>query len=252
MRSLQFTRFIYKKQLESTNESAMIALSNKGPSHNFCLYTYDQTAGRGQIGRKWYSGSGENLTATYTWQEVGLPAKEQFRINMAFALAIYQLIHAQLEPSMAETVSIKWPNDIYIGDRKVAGILIRNVLKGDRIATCLMGVGINVNAPSFPPDLPNPVSLFQLSQQSTSLMALQLELAELLSRFLDDCFSYPQRQRALYIELLYRRNSVAAYEAEGERFQGEILGVTEVGKLRMRVGEQERQYSFREVQHVIG
>jgi len=256
MRTVQFTRFTYLQQLLSTNEYAM-SLSNTDPKHNICLYTYDQTAGRGQIGRKWYSGVGENLSCTFIWQEVSLSAKEQFHINMAFALSIYQLIDSKLAQLSSRSlqspppVSIKWPNDIYVGDQKLAGLLIQNVLKGEKISTCLLGVGINVNTQIFPADLPNPVSLAQLLGEPLELLTLQLELADLLGQFLSNSFAYPARQRALYEELLYRAGVVSEFTQDGMSFSGEILGVTGLGKLRVKVAGEEREFNFREIGYVL-
>lgn len=256
MRTVQFTRFAYSQQLLSTNEYAM-NLSNKDPKHNLCLYTYDQTAGRGQIGRKWYSGVGENLSCTFIWQDVSLSAKAQFQINMAFALTIYQLIDSKLGSLSMQSsqspspVTIKWPNDIYVGDQKIAGLLIQNVLKGENISTCLLGVGINVNTLSFPSDLSNPISLSQLLGRDQDLLSLQLQLADLLGLFLSNSFAYPARQRALYEELLYRQGVVSGFVEDGKKFSGEILGVTEAGKLRVLVAGEERWFNFRELGYVL-
>jgi len=251
MITVHFPRFIYMDEVSSTNEYAMSLSSNTDPKQNLCLYTYNQTAGRGQIGRNWYSSKGENLTCTFIWQDISLPAKEQFRINIAFTLAIHQLVQSQLESISTPKISIKWPNDIYIGDKKIAGILIQNVLKGDKISTCLLGIGMNINSQSFPADLPNPISLSQVVGDSLALSPLLQQLGAMLGLFLSNSQTYPERQRSLYENLLYRRNQFSEYEEADMRFQGKILGVTEAGKLRMSVGDEERQFNFRELKYVI-
>jgi len=245
---VQFKRHIYLKTIHSTNDYA-ISLSNSDPKQNSCIYTYNQSAGRGQIGRKWYGGQDNNLSSTYSWQLPPVAVGEQFDINTAFSLAILEFARAHLDTD--QIVSIKWPNDIYVGDRKLAGILIQNILKGNRISSCHMGVGLNVNEQDFPKDLPNPISLSLLSGKTFDLIALQFALTQEVSTQLSKLESNRAAQREDYLKALFRKDSVAVYEVDGAKVSGIIRGVNELGKLKLELENGERDFGFREVAYVI-
>ena len=119
--------------------------------------THRQTAGRGQPGNGWFGGEDRNLSLSVLLRPGFLPARHQFRLNQVVALAVHDTIAALLGPS----VRIKWPNDIYVQDRKVAGILIQNTLLGSNIAESVVGIGINVNQEEFPEELSRATSLFR-------------------------------------------------------------------------------------------
>ena len=134
---VDFQRLVYLRTTKSTNDYA-ITLSNNDPKENTCIYTFNQIAGRGQIGRYWFSDTDKNLTTTFTWKCPNIPIHEQFRINMAFSLALWEFAASIL--SNTEHLSIKWPNDLYYKSKKLAGILIQNVLKGPSIELSLIHI----------------------------------------------------------------------------------------------------------------
>ena len=143
-----------------------------------------QTAGRGQRGHTWESREGENLTFSLVLEPLFLPPSEQFLISECVALGVCDaLLHYGIE------AQIKWTNDIYIGDRKLAGILIEHKLQGSALARTVAGIGLNVNQKAFSDDLPNPISMAQatgrefdreevLQTVATSLMARYEQLRE--------------------------------------------------------------------------
>lgn len=146
-----------------------------------------QTAGRGQGDHKWHSRSGENLTFTVHLKFGGegglapLAVKDSLLITetVTLALRLYledKGIHAR----------IKWPNDIYVGDKKICGILIENILDGAYVSSCIAGIGLNLNQMEFPSDLPNPVSIAQLTDKQYDG---ETEL-ELFCKFLSECAEY--------------------------------------------------------------
>lgn len=143
-----------------------------------------QTAGRGQGDHKWHSRSGENLTFTAHLKFGGergmapLAVKDSLLITetVTLALRLYledKGIHAR----------IKWPNDIYVGDKKICGILIENVLDGIYVSSSIVGIGLNLNQTEFPADLPNPISIAQITGHQYDG---EKEL-ELFCKFLADC-----------------------------------------------------------------
>ena len=117
-----------------------------------------QHAGRGQGANHWESECGKNLTFSILIHPDNVLAHEQYIISMAVAATMRKY----LSQVLSEEVYIKWPNDIYVGDQKVGGILIENRLAGSHIRDCVIGIGLNVNQKEFKSEAPNPVSMLQL------------------------------------------------------------------------------------------
>ena len=200
-----------------------------------------QTAGRGCGTNKWESERGKNLLFSMLVHPHDIPAVRQFHISMAISLAICE----SLEQYIGD-LSIKWPNDIYWRNGKIAGILIENTLKGTVIKNSIIGVGLNVNQRDFRSDAPNPVSLWQVSGQETDRDEL---LRDILRRF-DGLLGHDIRHH--YLSRLYRRRGFHPYaDAEGA-FMAEIADVREDGHLVLSdEAANERIYAFKEVTFII-
>jgi BirA family biotin operon repressor/biotin-[acetyl-CoA-carboxylase] ligase len=242
-------RFVYLKSTASTNEYSTNVSSINSPNHNYCVYTYNQTDGRGQIGRKWYSGTGDNLACSYYLQVHNINVRDQFKINCAVCLALYDTITRYID---AESVKIKWPNDLYIGDKKVAGILIQNQIKGHDINSTIIGLGININAQEFPEDLPNPISLRQAIKEASTIN--KIELLHLLTINLSERLDKIEFRdmRSEYISKLYRHGELHEFQSEDEgHFRGRIVDISGDGKLMINIGSKIKEYSFREVSYLI-
>ena len=138
-----------------------------------------QTQGRGQEGNKWESEAGKNIAMTVVWKPDGLEAGRQFAVSMAVALGCRDFLARRVEG-----VTVKWPNDIYVGDKKIAGILIEHRIVGACVGVSLCGIGLNVNQRVFRSDAPNPVSLWQLTGRELLLAQVLEELLELVTNLL--------------------------------------------------------------------
>src|SRR5690606_26474526 len=126
------------------------ALSKSTPlPEGTVIMAVDQHDGRGQKGTLWQSEPGKNLTASLLLTPTFLDPKQQFVLTAAISLAITRWLASLTHVE----VKIKWPNDIFIGDRKIGGILIENILKGKTWKSAVVGIGINVNQTSFPPEI---------------------------------------------------------------------------------------------------
>lgn len=222
-------------------------LSERG--EEFVLLTAGyQTAGRGQRGTHWEAAAGQNLLFGIRLRPEAILPVRQFALSEAVALAVAE----SLSPLVAG-VSVKWPNDIYVGDRKICGMLLEHELQGGRIRSTIIGVGLNVNQRTFTSDAPNPVSLRQLLRHDTDCGKL---LAGIAGRF-------EQSYRALlhgdygglharYLSRLYRRGQWAAYRDGDGAFEGRILDVQPSGMLRVeRRGGGVRTYAFKEVTYIL-
>ena len=215
-----------------------------------------QTAGRGQRGNTWHSEGGENLTFSMVLRFGGtgfppLAANESFLITKAATLAVAKYLN---EKGIA--CSIKWPNDIYVRNKKICGMLIENTLASGSIASSIVGIGLNVNQKEFPPQLANPTSMAVQSGKSYDLVA---EL-ETLSGYLADSFkrilTYGDSSTAdqEYESLLYRKGVFHEYATcpNGEILEGKIIGVTSSGLLCLENKKGElKKFAFKEISYII-
>ncbi len=133
--------------------------------------TDHQTSGRGQRGNTWEAEPGKNLTFSMLFKPEGVAPSGQFFISEAVCLGIVDTLRRYLPHP--ETVKVKWPNDVYAGDRKICGILIEHSLESaSAIRHTIAGIGLNVNQKEFHSSAPNPVSMFNLTGKVTPLRPL--------------------------------------------------------------------------------
>ncbi|SQH73721.1 Bifunctional protein BirA [Porphyromonas crevioricanis] len=210
-----------------------------------------QPGGRGQQGNTWYTPRGENITLT-TYLETNLKATEQFFISELVALVALETVKTYLPES--DKLSLKWPNDLYYGDRKLGGILIEHSITGDGLDYSLLGVGINVNETSFPTNLPNPISIRQISGYShdiTTLVEHYCQTLDLYVAMLEtakglDCLHQE------YLCHLYRREGYHPYVGGGSQFFARIERVLPNGLICLEEeGGQRRMFAFKELQFVL-
>jgi len=169
--------------------------------------------------------------------EALLPAKRQFHISMAISLAVCEALGQYIGD-----LSIKWPNDIYWRDGKIAGILIEQTLKGGYIKDSIIGVGLNVNQRVFHSDAPNPVSMWQITEQETDREQLLKEILRAFQYYLG------AEMKEQYLSMLYRRKGFYPYADHGGAFMAELLTVDDDGHLLLRDDNgNQRRYAFKEV-----
>lgn len=145
---------MWHDSLESTNETAWSLIDTL--DNMSVIAAVEQTSGRGQGDHKWHSNAGENLTFTVVlkWEPEPFPVSREKEISDAAARAVVAYL-----ASKGVTARIKYPNDIYVGDKKICGLLIKHRLRGTGLTATIVGVGLNLNEKDFPSDLPNPTSL---------------------------------------------------------------------------------------------
>ncbi len=223
-------------------ESTNLWLKERGGEENMVVVADYQTAGRGCGTNTWESERGKNLTFSVLLHPADIPAKQQFRISQMVSVALCQLLEQYVSD-----VSIKWPNDIYVGERKICGMLIENRLQGSVIRDCIIGIGLNVNQREFHSDAPNPVSLCQL-------VGHELDREELLHDFLRRLESVSQHETLSsdYENRLFRRRKLVEYADKTGVFKASLQRVMPDGRLMLRDEKnQERTYAFKEVRFVL-
>lgn len=211
-----------------------------------------QTQGRGQRGNVWESEPGKNLTFSVLVRPEGVPAREQFAISEATALAVADLLEAH-----GMEAKVKWPNDIYIGHRKVCGILIEHAVMGTGLMHSILGVGLNVNQTYWYGDAPNPVSMAMAASTEFDLASLRTEAARLLETRLQQA-STPQGRAELhsgFMHRLYRGDSGFhpwRRTADGQIFEARIVGVGSQGLLQLEdTCGARHEYTFKEIEHIL-
>ncbi|MBA4054496.1 MAG: biotin--[acetyl-CoA-carboxylase] ligase, partial [Marivirga sp.] len=163
---------VFMPECHSTNTFALeLCQQAPPPADGTVVITANQTAGRGQRGNSWFVEPGKNLTFSIILRTHFLAIKDQFYLNIFISLAVYDyLIHKQCPQPR-----IKWPNDIYTGDKKICGILIENQVLGNKLTNTIIGIGLNINQNRFEMD-----KATSLSQVWNTEFALQDELDTLL------------------------------------------------------------------------
>jgi len=243
---------IYLQTIDSTNAYAKELLTKTKPSSGTVIWAGEQTAGRGQIGSKWETAAFQNLTASFILNPNFLNIGEQFALNQAVALAIYDLLLSVNLP--AERVKIKWPNDIYIDTDKVAGVLIENIIEKSNIQHSIVGIGLNVNQSEFAPTLKNPTSLYQKMGKSFEITQLLSELCRFVEqRFLQLKAQKTAELKAIYTQKLFRYQELSYFQiAESQEvIQAQILGVSPAGKLIVQHENQLREFGIKEILFII-
>lgn len=230
-------KIIHIEETDSTNRW----LTTNGFPTPCVVWAEYQTAGRGCGTNSWESDRGKNLTFSVLLHPAELPANRQFQISMQVSLALCEALGHHIGD-----LSIKWPNDIYWRNGKIAGILIENRLQGSIIRDSIVGIGLNVNQREFRSDAPNPVSLWQICEHETDREQLLLDFLEALKKNLG------QDVRAQYLSMLYRRRGFHPYTDRDGAFMAEIADVEDDGHLVLRDEEaRERRYAFKEVSFII-
>ncbi len=216
-----------------------------------------QTAGRGQRGNSWESERGKNLLFSILVQPTFIPPQQLFILSEAIALSIHSAI-VQVLGNNASDVTVKWPNDIYVGDCKIAGILIENDLQGSKISRAIIGCGVDINQASFQeplPGHPTPVSLFQLTGQTAERSLILGEIVENFKRHyaaLQGHFATAvEALHQRYVATLYRREGFHSFHDENGDFKAEIADVETTGHLVLRDEQGAlRRYAFKEVSYL--
>lgn len=232
---------------QSTN-SYLDALDVDTPQREGCVVAARaQLAGRGQRGNSWEAAPGENLTFSYLLRPAAIAPQEQFVLSQAASLAVVDMLS-----QYAEGFMVKWPNDIYYRDGKIAGMLIEHILTEGRIGRTIVGIGINVNQTHFASDAPNPVSLCQITGERYDLDMLLRQLLEATSRRYEMCLMYRDQLQSDYMEMLYRREGFYRYRDKTGIFEACIEDVRPDGMLILRDDHgARRMYAFKEVTFIL-
>lgn len=229
--STQFT-FHLLDSVDSTNNYAMEQIRAGMAENGMAWQARHQSAGKGQLGRAWISEMSDNILMSIIVKPRPDQMSQPFMFNMLIALVCADFIGKLTN----ETVTIKWPNDIYINDRKAGGVLIENIFRGKEWQWAIIGLGLNINQSNFPKETPKAVSLFQITGNYFDPIALARELHQTLSFELIHSVFDPILIQNRFHEKLYKCNKWMEFEKEGVTFTAQIKGVDENGHLLTDAG----------------
>ena len=231
-------------ELDSTNNELLRDLD--GYDNLSVVAAVSQTAGRGQRGNRWLSAPGDNLTFSLLLKPADFPARDVMALTCLATLAVRD----RLRDEDVRAV-IKWPNDIYAGNRKICGMLVENGLDGRRLAWSIIGIGLNLNQTEFPAQLVNPTSLKRLTGRMFDPVTFLESLCRRIETLLPSLETAEGRERLreAYAMDLFQKDRPAPYRdfLSGEQFTGVIRGITPEGLLRVETEGAERTFGFKEI-----
>jgi BirA family transcriptional regulator, biotin operon repressor / biotin---[acetyl-CoA-carboxylase] ligase len=263
LNSIRNTLFVgkvvnYIEQLPSTNSFILEHLSKADLSteksaekpiitEGYLAYTFNQTAGRGQYGNRWESEAGQNIAMSILLKPRFLEARQQFHLNKAISLAVHDVFQ-----TYTEGVSVKWANDIFIGDKKICGILIQNNISGTRLEASVVGIGINVHQTNFQ-DLSNASSLKLETGKTFDLHNIVEDICQAVEkRYWQLKSGHFSQLGEEYLSKLYRYSQDAMFQyPEGAYIQGKIVGISETGKLCLETKLGLVEFGIKEIKFVL-
>ena len=241
--------FIHLNETHSTNSylRELIMREKEQPEGTVVITDY-QTAGRGQKGNSWESERGKNLTFSILLHPNHIPPGKQFILSQLISIAIVGVLK-----KYDRHFTIKWPNDIYWKEKKIAGMLIEVDLTGSSLSNAIIGIGININQRHFKSDAPNPVSLTQITGKEHNLSEL---LEKILDSIVDEYNKYtPDNEeeiRQKYMALLFRNKGVYPYLYGEEIFNASIEGIEPNGQwILKKENGSIHTFAFKEISFVI-
>ncbi len=239
---------IHVESVDSTNSYASEMLRQIELVEGSVIYSFEQLKGRGQRGNSWESEPNKNVALSMVLYPKFLLVGQQFLLTKIASLAVADLMAELLEDSTnTRKISIKWPNDIYVNDQKIAGILIENTLKESTIQSSVVGIGINVNQLKF--TTKNATSLAMIVNKEFELVKVLERLCEFFeARYLHLKSNKLGSIDDAYSERLYKLNEWANYLSGEVSFEGKVKGVSKTGKLQVEMrNADEREFDLKEI-----
>lgn len=234
---------------ETASTNSWLAQNEETVPSPSLVYTITQTAGRGQRGNSWESEPGKNITASLIFHPENFLAIDQFAISELIAVSIVEFLG-----NYGVKAEIKWPNDIYVGNKKICGILVEHTVTGRMVFRTIAGMGININQEVFYSDAPNPVSLTMLTGMKYPLK----DMVEKLASIIENNFELLSSRNELhekFLSLLWRKDGIYHKfidKNKNESIEARVHDVALTGMLSLVTSKGEtREYAFKEVEFVI-
>lgn len=237
-------------RVASTNDYFKENLSKFKPQdEGSAILAVEQFAGKGQRGNIWKSEPGKNIITSILIYPHFLRIDQQFTLSCAICLGIFNWLKTKTD----QKVQIKWPNDIYVNDQKIIGVLIENTIKGNKIATSIIGIGININQTSFG-DTQHITSLKSITKQEETyhIQSLATELYQFLDIEYKRLKNQDQDQQLLaFNQNLFRRDEMKKYMVNETEIEGKIIQVLSNGLLQVLIANEIKEFNLQEIKYVL-
>lgn len=242
------SKILFFEKLPSTNSYAIDLLKENMLPEGTIVHTNYQAAGRGYSANKWESKDSKNLLISIVLYPSFIKPEDQFSISMTISLGICEFLEQHIP-----ACTIKWPNDIYVSNDKIAGILIESTIAGDKLEYSIVGIGLNINQSVFSSQIPNPTSLRLITGEDYDTTICLKNLSAAIDRKYKQLIAGENDSiKKEYISRLFRHYEWAEYKDENEQFQGRILSVNDEGRLIIETNSgKKREYGFKEVEYII-
>jgi len=242
-------QIIERERVASTNSELKTLAQDQNLQNWTVISALDQTAGRGQAGNTWETQAGKNCICSIFFRPQNIAANKQFILSKAIAIGIVQYLK-----SHAAVARIKWPNDIYVADKKICGILIENRLIGNTIESCIAGIGLNINQSVFSHGIPNPTSLLLEKKTEYDPRSETESLANFVKKSVNSIEAIGiEAINNTYHNHLYKKDIEHLFKVKNEYFQGIIRSVSDIGEITILdcATQSLRNFFFKEVEYCL-
>ena len=238
------------ESVDSTNTTAFELIRTENLQEGAVIFSAFQKHGKGQEGNFWESEARKNLMLSIVFTPTFLKPEKQFLLNKIISLGVAEFVQNLLPE---EEVKIKWPNDIYVADKKIAGILINNIIQGNSFEYAIAGIGVNINQKIFLSDAPNPVSIIQLNGSIHDIEQLLSQLCKVIDIWYERLKNgFFESINEKYISKLYRFGTFHSYKIAERKIVAKITGISQYGRLLLESNESKLyDCDLKEIEFVI-
>lgn len=222
-------KIIRLDEVSSTNNYAANLIAKKNPIEGTVILALKQGSGRGQFDRDWLSEPGKNITMSVIISPGFLPVHKQFMLNILASISVVDV----LTSLFSMDVKVKWPNDIYVNNKKIAGILIQNFLLGSNIRHTIIGIGLNVNQEVFPPELHLATSIYIEVGRRVDILITESKLIQELDKNYHLLKEDEDLLRKIYLSRLLGMDEQRRFELSDRTLEGRIVGIDDYGRLKV-------------------
>jgi BirA family transcriptional regulator, biotin operon repressor / biotin---[acetyl-CoA-carboxylase] ligase len=238
---------IFLPSCHSTNDIANEIIQNKEFIDGTVILTDHQTAGRGQRGNAWESNIGQNILMSLILKTTFLSLEKSFDLSITVAVSVLEA----LQTLRIQNASIKWPNDLYINEKKTGGILIENSISGNKMSHSIVGIGINVNQTKFENKRATSLCL-ELKEEQVSREIIVEKICESIESNLDLLKSGSFKKiKEKYLLNLFGKDQLRVFKSEKGIFEGEIVGISDQGHLKIISQNEEKYYNIKEIEYLF-
>lgn len=234
-------------ECQSTQDEALARLKSSKPEKSLIVLAGNQTHGKGQTGNQWQVEPNTNLTFSLVKKWNGFLVENQFFLSQAIALSIYEVVKSLTELPLF----VKWPNDILLNQKKIAGILVSNTLMGNSLEYSVIGIGLNVNQKHFS-ELRQAGSLFSITGKSYELTVILEQIVQKLAFYflLIEKGDFETIKKG-YLAVLFGYLEWRNYKLpDGNMFPGKIFDVDVSGKLWLETAETKQAFELKELSFI--